>query len=221
MAIIRVYGHPRSGNNLLMALLALNFYPGMNLETRGRIGHWNNRVLNQHNPYGKLAGTHLAFHDVKNKVVRPCIYVYRDGPAVAYSLWRTKHFQPPENASMTLSDFLRWPLDWCGSPGNPKGFAQVIAAHWKWHLQSWAVRATDDILKVRYETLVQDPGQVRREIAQFYKVKPVKGLKLVKKKVGWFPNEGTIDAWRSHFSDADLEYFHQFAPRPFWGYWEG
>ena len=221
--LIRVYGHPRAGNNLVCAFLAINFYPSENFVTFGRVGHWRNRVLNQRNEYGKLAGTHLFHHDVKNKVVHPCIYVYRDGRAVALSLWRTKHFQPPEWEELTFSEFLRKPLDWGGSPGNPKGFEQPIAAHWRFHLQSWQnapefVDGEPAVLKVRFENLVLHPDKVRKRIAKWSGLKPVRGLKLVTEKVGWFPHEGKIDTWREYFADGDLEYFYKLAPRPFWGY---
>ena len=216
--LIRVYGHPRAGNNLLMAFLALNFYPGEDLTTFGRIGHWRNRVFDQRNPYGKLGGTHYFYHDQKNEVVHPCIYIYRDGRAVALSLWRTKKFQPPEWEGLTFSEFLRKPLDWGGSPGNPKGFEQAIAAHWRFHLRSW--ENAPSVLKVRFEELVTDPGKVREDIAKWSGIKPVRGLELVKELVGWLPNEGRIDAWKEHFTDTDLKYFYKLAPRPFWGYWD-
>ena len=223
--LIRVYSHPRAGTNLMMAFLAINFYPAKNFVTFGRIGHWRNRLLNQRNPYGKLAGTHLFYHDHRNKVVHPCIYIYRDGRAVALSLWRTKIFQPKEWADLTFSKFLRQRLDWCGSPGNPQGFARPIARHWLTHLQSWEnapefVDGKPAVLKVRFEDLVLHPGDVRRRIAEWSGQKPVRGLKLVTEKVGWFPNEGSLDAWRGHFSDSDLEHFHRLAPRPFWGYYD-
>jgi len=223
--LIRVYGHPRAGNNLLCAFLALNFYPGENFVTFGRIGHWKNRLLNQRNQHGKLAGTHYFYHDRKNKVVHPCVYVYRDGRAVALSLWRTKIFQAPEWEGLTFSEFLRKPLDWGGSPGNPKGFEQPIAAHWRFHLQSWEnapemVDGKPAVLKVRFEDLVLQPDDVRKRIAKWSGLKPVRGLKLVPGLVGWFPHEGSIDAWRAYFSDDDLRYFYKLAPKPFWGYWD-
>ena len=216
--LIRVYGHPRAGNNLLMAFLAINFYPGKELTTFGRIGHWRNRITDQRNPYGKLAGSHYFYHDMKNMVIHPCIYVYRDGRAVALSLWRTKEFQPPEWKDLTFSEFLRQLLDWGGAPGNSRGFAQPIAAHWRFHLQSW--ENAPSVLKVRFEDLVLEPEKVRQAIATWSGIKPVRGLKLVKELVGWLPHDGKIDTWREHFTDADLKYFYKLAPRPFWGYWE-
>jgi len=216
--LIRVYGHPRAGNNLLMAFLAINFYPGEDLTTFGRIGHWRNRIFDQRNSYGKLAGTHYFYHDMKNTVIHPCIYVYRDGRAVAFSLWRTKEFQPPEWKDLTFSEFLCQLLDWGGAPGNSRGFAQPIAAHWRFHLQSW--ENAPNVLKVRFEDLVLEPEKVRQAIATWSGIKPVRGLKLVKELVGWLPHGGKIDAWRKHFTEADLEYFYKLAPKSFWGYWE-
>ena len=223
--LVRVYGHPRAGNNLLCAFLALNFYPGQNFVTFGRIGHWRNRLRNQRNEYGKLAGTHLFYHDRKNKIAHPCVYVYRDGRAVALSLWRTKKFQAPEWADLTFSEFLRKPLDWSGSPGNPKGFGQPIAAHWHSHLQSWenapeVVDGKPAVLRVRFENLILQPDEVYHRIAAWSGLNPVHGLKLVTEKVGWFPHEGSIDGWKEHFTDDDLGYFYKLAPKPFWGYYD-
>lgn len=222
MSLLRVYSHPRSGTNLLMAFIAINFYPGLDLETRGRIGHWKARKLDQVNPYGKLAGTHYFMHDEKNRVVQPCVYLYRDGRAVALSLWHTKAFQRPSWRKWCLSRFLKEPLDWGGSPGNPRGFGKPIAAHWRAHLDSWEHCEDEGILKVRFEDILTGPRQVRDAIAEFYDMKPVRGLKLVTEKVGWLPNEGRIDAWREHFSEDDLAAFYELAGKPdeFWGYWE-
>jgi len=223
--LIRVYGHPRAGNNLLMAFLAINFYPGEELTTFGRIGHWRNRIFDQRNPYGRLGGTHYFYHDQKNQVIHPCIYIYRDGRAVALSLWHTKAFQPPRWKNLTFSKFLRKPLNWSGSPGNPLAFGHPIAAHWLFHLQSWEnapefVDGKPAVLKVRFEDLVLQPEKVRQAIAKWSGIKPVRGLKLVTKLVGWLPNEGKINAWRKYFTEADLEYFYELAPKPFWGYWD-
>lgn len=221
MALIRVYGHPRSGNNLLCAFLARNFYPGMKFTTRGRVGHWANRQQGQVNKYGKLAGTHLAFHDVKNKVVRPCVYIYRDGRDVCVSMWQTKEFQPPEVHGYSFSEFLRWRLDWCGSPGNPKGCNWPLPQHWRWHLDSWCRPGSEDVLKVRFEDLLANPQGVLNSISDFYGVQPAGGLKLVSDKVGWFPHAGRVGAWRDVFTADDLKFFYTYVRPRYWGLWEG
>lgn len=232
MKLLRVYSHPRSGTNLLMRFIALNFYPDLyaagDLETMGRIGHYKDRVRGQLNPSGKLAGTHHFMHyqkedpPYKNKIVHPCCYLYRDGRAVAYSMWKTKGFQRPSWREWCLSRYLTQPLDWWGSPGNSDQYGKPIAAHWHDHLDSWENCEKDGILKVRFEDLLNDPGLIRKRIASFYDLKPTKGLKLVTELVGWLPNEGKIDSWREHFTDKDLETFYALAGHPsdFWGYYE-
>lgn len=229
--LLRVYSHPRSGTNLLMRFIAINFYPQLyndgDLETMGRIGHFKDRVRGQLNPSGKLAGTHHFMHyqgqgGYKNKIVHPCCYLYRDGRAVAYSMWKTKGFQDPEWREWCLSRYLRQPLDWWGSPGNTEPYNKPIAKHWHDHLESWADCEAEHILKVRFEDLVTNPRKVRDRIATWYDLQPVRGLKLVKELVGWLPNDGKIDSWREHFTDEDLEEFYKLAGKPgdFWGYYE-
>lgn len=225
--LIRVYGHPRSGNNLLMAHLAINFYPGLDLATPlGRIGHHKKRIRGKLNPYGQLAGHHhfFGYTDSEGKIrggIRyPAIYIVRDGRAVAWSTFQTKAFLNPDWIDMPFSEFLRTPLDWTGSPGNSEPYSGTIAEHWRDHLESWRpllLATTATALPIRYEELVAHPAKVRKQIANWHDIKPVRGLKLVPGPVGWFPHKGQVDAWREHFTKEDLACFHKYVPTDFWG----
>lgn len=223
--LIRVYGHPRSGNNLLCALLARNFYPDCDLETRGCIGHWANRLRDQVNHYGKLAGTHMPYDHPRAQIVRPCVYVYRDGRAVAYSLWRTKQFQHPDWADLTFSEFLRRPLDWTGSPGNAEPFGGTIIEHWRAHLESWGEitmpsrEEIKPIIAIGYEAIILEPCSIIAYIAATYGHDKPGTPSAVPDLVGYFPHEGRIDAWRDAFTPADLDFIYGLCPPDFWGYW--
>lgn len=68
----------------------------------------------------------------------PRLYLYRDGRDVALPLWRTKGFQPAEWHGLSFAEFLRTPLDWWETPGQPaRGPRVTIAEHWRLHLDSW------------------------------------------------------------------------------------
>jgi len=214
--MIRVYSHPRSGTNLLMAFLALNFYPGEDLSTEPcRIGHWKNRVFQQRNPWGRLAGHHHFYHDRGKPVLRPAIYVYRDGRSVAVSTWRTKKFQAPDWKDWPFAKFLRTDLDWLGSPGRAILAYRPIPKHWYDHLESW--KDAEDVLLVRYEDILARPLMVRDNIAHWSGLKPVRGLKLVTRPVGWYPHGGGTDTWRDVFTQEDLDFFHAHVPGDYWG----
>jgi hypothetical protein len=213
--MIKVYGHPRSGNNFLCELLALNFYPGKNLAgPKGKIGHWSNRVDGQSNPRALLFGGH---HFPKNPYY-PSVYIYRDGRDVALSLWRSPHFRHKDLAGISLSDFLRLKIGWHGSPGI-RSIEPMwnIFEHWKMHLEAW--RKTD-VLKVRFEDLSENQaGQIGR-IARFFGIGHKRKYHKVDRLVGWFPNEGRVGAWKNFFSKDDLEFFYAVVPRGFYGIYD-
>jgi len=201
-----------------MAFLALNFYPGEDLSTSpGRIGHWNNRVFGKRNAWGKLAGHHHFYYDAGKKVLRPAIYIYRDGRSVAVSTWKTKQFLSPEWEDWPFHQFLRTDLDWLGSPGRSIYAIRPIPKHWLDHVNSW--RYAEDVLLVRYEDLVIRPLKVRDEIAVWSGIKPIRGLKLVTNSVGWYPHGGGANTWEDVFSEDDLEFFHSYVPRDHWALW--
>lgn len=209
--MIKVYGHPRSGNNFLCELLALNFYPDKDLAgPKGNIGHWSNRVGGQSNPRALLFGG----HHFPKAPTGPAIYIYRDGRDVALSLWRSPHFRHKGLADVSLADFLRMKIDWMGSPGFRSLEARWnVLEHWQMHLDAW--RATG-IFKVRFEDLVIDTQAQMDRIATHFDLQRRKhydepGL------VGWFPNDGKVGMWKNFFSDSDLQFFYTAVPGGFYG----
>jgi hypothetical protein len=87
--IIKVYGHHRSGNNYLCALLYKNFYSGMESVARTidrgerRFILFGEEVKEQEfvNPYGNLFGSHNP-----QDVTQNSIYIIRDHDAVEKSI---------------------------------------------------------------------------------------------------------------------------------------
>ena len=217
--MIQVYSHPRSGTNLLMAFIAKNFYPGRDLTGKGGVmGHWVDPVPSP-SPWsnGALFGSH-RFYD-EGVIDGPACYIYRDGRDVAVSLWRTKAFLHPDWRDISFSEFLRRDLDWTGSPGSGIWYGAPIAEHWMSHLWSWYHACSADVLLVRYEDLVLEPAKVRAPIARHCDLTPTPELVRIEERVGPFPHEGQIGAWRRFFSDEDLAHFHQSAPPDFWGFY--
>lgn len=233
--LIKVWGHPRSGNGLMMEYMARAFYPVEDLATRpGRAGHWADRRPSVMHRLGKLAGGH-AFSPLR--VVRDggpvrfsgpawaieglpgAVYVYRDGRDVMASLWRTKAFMHPKARKLSFSEWLRRPLDWLESPAHRAIPTLYAPAHWRIHVDGWA--ETAGAFRVRYEDMVRCPEFPIRAIWAWadslilHDFEPVEGL------VGTFPNEGRIGAWRDVFSDDDLAFFGRFVPTDHWALFEG
>lgn len=215
--MLKVYGHPRSGNNYIMALLALNFYPDKDVSTGGGyIGHWAKRVWIHKIEFGKLAGHHRSpawGYDPTNS-----IYVYRDGRAVIASLYRTQQFVNPEWEGMEFSDFIRRELDWQHSPGRRIYPGHNIIEHWLDHLEGWEkVR----IHKVQYERAVCDAGKVLELIAHRFGLPAREKYEVPSRLVGWFPSGGMLTGWRELWNEEDTAYFFGVVGEDFWGVWDG
>ena len=204
------------------AFLAHNFYKKQNLERKNvKYGHWSNRRYRDGgNPYGVLFGSHL-FHD-SVYINRPCIYIYRDGRSVAFSIWKTEGFLNQKHKGISFSDFLRLKLDFHGSPSTrvPFPFSPQynIAQHWYYHVDGWmvAARANKNILVVRYEELHRDFVAVYNKIHKtfFSGSKKLRESEIdpIKFPLGLLPNEGGINSWRSAFSLEDELFFKEGIP---------
>lgn len=212
--IVKVFSHPRSGTRFFQTLLKANFYQNVDTWRKGgRAGHWANRQVVGASPVSKLWGDHGPWREKYGK----CFYVYRDGRDVALSFWRSKMMQHPDWHRLSLSEYLRRPLDWKWTPGGQSKSEMTIAEHWRMHLGRW--KKKPGVCYVRYEDLVLNTeGEIRR-IARFLNVK-ISKVHSVNKLVGHSPNEGLVGAWRRHFTDADLNFFLSHVERSFWGMWD-
>lgn len=214
--LLKVYGHPRSGMNWLLALLeqALEGHVSL-VETI--TGHWSHRV-GVTAPDRWLRGGHHFYNDQQNG---PRVYLFRDGRDVALSLWHTKEFQDASWHKLSFAEFLRKPLDWQATPKQRCRYtdeALTIAEHWKAHLFSW--QNAPGTCFVRYEDLLRHTESEVTRIVAFVGRRPLPGVGNVT-GVGPSPSGDYRAAkWRGVFTDDDLDYFFKFVPRDFWGLWE-
>lgn len=216
--LVKVCSHPRSGTHLMEAFIGENFYPGRDLAVAPvRWGHWSDlRVDEAGNPYGKLFGGHglPKEHLLRNAKV---VYIYRDGRAVAHSVWRTPNFlSEATKRELTFSEFLRAPLDWCCGPEIRATAPLTIAQHWHQHVDAWVsfAREHDNVVVVRFEELMKDPRTVRDQVRQrfFPRLREVPAVVTIDRPVGILPNEGSVDRWRDAFSAEDDAAFRAQLP---------
>lgn len=222
--LIKVYSHPRSGTHFLEAFLARNFYPNTDLTLKPiPWGHWSNRkVVEEGGPYKQLFGSHRFPSDINVTSKQAMIYIYRDGRAVAYSVWNSDNFIHRKMKGISLSDFLRAELDWEGGPGFKATHSQTIAQHWFHHVDAWHKFRHPNLLFVRYEDLKLDPEKVYSCILKkFYPLKSFlrsifRGnttIDKIEKPIGLNPNKAQIDAWKSVFTPEDERFFLESLPR--------
>jgi hypothetical protein len=218
---LQVYGFPRSGNHYLIELLALNFYRGIDLQgTDGEVGHWADRQRVKGSRYGKLAGHHGPPEDESGRATfdpTTAVYIYRDGRAVAASLYKSPHFKNPQWQGQSFSEFIRKPLDWAWSPGARANRGLNVIEHWREHLDLW--RSCWWVYKVQYELAVEDPAGTLDSIAARFDLGPRTSYNLPElgELVGWFPSGGVLTGWRSLWSADDLDYFWSIVKPDFYG----
>lgn len=200
-----------------MAWLKANFYPDLTPPERsGRAGHWSHTVPAPARPYSAMPSSHQFW---TASLTEKCFYIYRDGRDVVVSLWRSKMMQHPSWKALSLSGYLRRPLDWSGSPGQRATPTITVAEHWRKHLESWHAR--DRVCYVRYEDLLLKPNVVLRDVSGFLEKDPVKREAVsVDKRVGWEPHEGISRNWENYLNDADLRFFFSHVSEDFWGLWK-
>lgn len=211
--LLKVYSHPRSGTHFLEAFLAENFYKNKDLNIPNVIwGHWSNRKENtKGNPYGKLFGNH-HFAD-KNNNTKPKLYIYRDGRAVAYSVWKTNNFIHKDLEGISFSEFLKTKIDWHGTPAVKTQPKYTIIEHWQLHVHSWLdlAKTDENLLILKYEDLIDDPYKQYEKIhSKFFRRKrklTKEKIDIIKKPLGLLPNKGTKDAWENIFTEKDLNLY--------------
>lgn len=207
---MKLYSHPRSGTNYMLALLEQAFLGGLRTH-RARTGHWSRRVTVRA-PSRRLRGGHQFYTD---RLPGLCVYLYRDGRDVALSLWRTKGFQHKSWRDLSFSAFLRKPLDWQATPGKRARAGWTIIEHWRRHLDSW--REAPDTIFVRYEDVLQDPRRELERIAH-YTGRNLSNVSQTLPGQGPYPSgDYRVAKWRDVFTDEDLGYFFNIIPKNHWG----
>ena len=176
------------------AFLARNFYQGQDLSIKPITwGHWSNRLVKEEgNVYGQLFGSH--FFPKKKYQKLPFIYVYRDGRAVANSIWRTDNFLNAEDSQLTFHEFLNQKLDWEGSTGTRVQPTMTIAQHWYKHVSEWQrfIEQCPQALMISYEDVLSDPSAVYSQIySKFFSNQeklPESEIDRIRDKQGIKPN---------------------------------
>jgi len=213
--LVRVLSHPRSGTQFLANFIGVHFYPDTDLSiVEAPWGHWSDRkTLKNTLKYGQLFQSH-AF-PVKPFLERmrgkKFVYIYRDGRAVASSVWKTDGFFTKENENISFSDFIDFKIDWSASPGRKVDPEFTIAEHWYAHVDAWFQEAkkNENILIVRYEDLIDSPQSVFNAINAKYFNSTLRfsPKSEAMKKIGILPNSATKDSWKTVFSPQDESKF--------------
>ena len=212
---VTVFSHPRSGTHLLEAFLAKNFYKGHDLYIPDVVwGHWKKRTTKKEgNEYGKLFGSHIYPTCELEKIDYPIIYIYRDGRAVAYSIWKTENFLNPKHRGIIFSDFLRLKLDWKGAPAYRAAPTMTIAEHWSNHVLGWMelAKINRNIMLLSYERLLSDPIAVYAEVKERFFPHMMEVLvgeiDSISEPVGLLPNKAIKDSWKEVFTKEDERMF--------------
>tara|TARA_B100000131_G_scaffold251559_1_gene245168 strand:- start:1085 stop:1819 length:735 start_codon:yes stop_codon:yes gene_type:complete len=213
--MLKVYSHPRSGANYLAALLKRNFYINDNTSESVTWGH-HSRPRESDKPveWAKLLG---GFGGPDTKHNGPSIYIYRDGRAVAYSIWKNKDFlSPGQLKNDWLSYFLESKLDWEFCPSVQKETEKNIAQHWEMHVRSWhkaySNAGHDKVLFVRYEDAIKNVPNLLLKVSKAFSLKMPKNISYVKEMVGHSKERLNLD-WQQWFSQSNYNYYHQFILR--------
>tara|TARA_B100000131_G_scaffold321507_1_gene372395 strand:+ start:3146 stop:3886 length:741 start_codon:yes stop_codon:yes gene_type:complete len=215
--MLKVYAHPRSGINYLAALLKRNFYSDVNVKATTKWGHHSNIKTSEEAPdYGALIG---GYGGPKTKHNGPSIYIYRDGRAVAWSMYKNKDFltgQQRHHMNDYFGFFLRSKIDWKYCPMVEDKADINIAQAWEKHVRDWhsAYRRKElnKILFVRYEEVISDVPRALLKISKEFGLKMPKRISYVKEVVG--PSEERLNLeWQQMFSRDQYNYFHKFVLR--------
>lgn len=176
--MIKVYGFPRSGNNLLAKYIADTFYPDQDTALHNlKWGHWSKRMHKGTNPYGKCLGSHVEFP-------KGAVFIIRDTVDVAYSIWRSEGFTHVNDDS-TFSEFIRKPLDWRFTPPMRYHGDKTVIEHHIDHLYQSRYG-----LWVDYTLLTLNPEGIMKMISERYGLE-IKQFNRIDKPIGYSPNWGS------------------------------
>jgi len=208
---MQVHGFQRSGNHYLAWLLKENFFQDMELSgiCRSHGHHKNRSKIPVRLSYLKLL---QHGHTAPGPSIEESIYIYRDGRAVAASIWSSEYFRPDDNVE--FSEFLKLPLDWRFTTARATVSELTLPEHWMEMLDIW--RGTDPYL-IRYEDLVLNPEKELLAIGERFGLKSPDSIILPDHDVGFSPSSNKIDGWKKLFTDQDLDFFFSKVPNDYWG----
>jgi hypothetical protein len=221
--IVWVHAHPRSGTNLLMAMMKQNFYEDRDVSfSGGQAGHWGNRFPVMPNEYEGLYQDAHAFYNGQ----RDSIYLVRDGRDVCVSMYLTYRFRHKADRNILFSEYIQAPLDWYKTPGHKANPGMTLVEHWKKHVDSWSEDREgmdkEGTWFVTYGDLFRKPEETLDGIATRFGLEYCHGGPTrVKDLVGPDSHTGQkVGRWRGIFEEEDLEYFHSIVPEDYWGLYE-
>lgn len=119
MLPIKVYGHKRSGNNLLLASLFLNWQ--RQCRDAGEVVE-NERGERKYQPYAKLFGGHAPAWEYPEVALRQGVYVVRDPRDCLDSLWAFLNPNVPRTEFITRERVG----DWCYHVRSYKGWMPFV-----------------------------------------------------------------------------------------------
>lgn len=227
----KVFGHPRSGNHMLAAMLRRAFFSDVDLGATYRnagTGHWSQRAGaapylkdgvevsgDIEMPYARLLGDHCF--PAESRYEGRFLYIVRDGRDVALSMYAWPKMRPVQHRSMSFAHYLRTPIDWRGSPGARHRGGRTLWAHWRDHVAQWLDHAD---LVTRYEDLVLHPARELARIGSWLGRAP--NPTDTGEPVGWNPSPPAkrVSRWRGRMDADDVHLFDWIVPPEFPGRFE-
>ena len=202
--LIKKFGYPRSRNNFVVAMLANNFYAGIDLSIGLRIGgfHTDDGTIQPNNKWGKLAGGH-RLNAPHNFDINSSVYVVRDVIDTAFSIYNfKKKFIKNKMGDITFKeftesklDFVLWPF-----PGSKelKGMTPIGAI--EEHHRRWK---STGIYIIDSDELYLYPIKSLRKIKNDLNLSCKHPFKVVKNLVGFVPYKGTVGNGRKELRKCD------------------
>ena len=163
--MLKVHSYKRSGTNLLMALLSVNFDFGCDLSGYGNTYSGNKWIESGKEetiiPWGKLCGQHDYHQKIQKGILDERIYIYRHPLDVMRSYWE---FQ---GKLESLNEFC------CAS--------RIV--NWKFHVEGFI---NGGVYLVRYDELCANPNMQMDNIRNHWNLKTIDGnFHPITKRVGW------------------------------------
>lgn len=162
---LKVYGHMRSGNNLLMCCLKYNFYPDEDLSSRvdtnpKKVCTWPDGHTERKTPWGKLFGGHMS--DPRTVDLHDAVYIYR-------------------NVEDTIDSYIAFVVSLGrGAPERGNVREQINRHHTNW---------IDNAYTVKYEDLLTDHVSVLKGIADHFGLSYPSEWYFPERKIGWNPRK--------------------------------